>query len=223
MQVQNNYNLYHNQSNHKSHTHHITECMHEEEVKKREGDIGSKNSTSSYQKGDVAKAAVEYVASFSVEEMSVSKKKSGVSTLKGYWDMLGEEQESENAFDLKNSLFNGIHGVAISIQGFFTNKVVNRFVTVKNRIKAMPSSLIKQFGKGKDAFSALTGGNTTFGQKNPNARDKERSEPINTLKPTNEHLMDSYNKTGAYCQLQDNLTYQKPQVAHSERKKEIEQ
>lgn len=210
MQIGNDYNAYQNLSYGHSHTHHITECMHEEGAKKREGNLGNSNTVNSYQRGDAAKQAMEYIASFSVEAMSENKEKKGIGTLKGYWDSLGEDKEGQTTINLRQSFMNGIHAATSSVQNFFSDKVVHRLVTIREKIKTAPAAAIKRFGKGKEAFDALLGGNTTFGQKNRGNKKRGKEEEIKTEQPVNAHLMDSYNRTGGYCQLQENLTYQKP-------------
>lgn len=213
MQVHNQYPTFHNQSNSQSHTHHITECMHEEEFRKREADMrfkSDKGTKSTYQKGDAAKEAVEYVASFSVADKELDKKKFGKRGLKGYWDSLGED--GEEGFDFRKSISEGAHGAAAAVQSFISFKLLKPYEGVRERIKVLPAALKRHFSKGKEAFDALMEENPGFNQKEKKSNSKKKDESVHSLKPANEHLMDSYNKTGGYCQLQDNLTYQKPKA-----------
>lgn len=210
MQIGNNYNGYQNSSYGHSHTHYITECVHEEEPKKREGGMTGTDKTNTYKRGDAAKQAMEYIASFSVEEISHNKEKKRIGTLKGFWDSLGEDKEGQGTIDLRQNFMNGIHAAVANVQSLFSEKVVHRLVAVREKLKAAPTATIQKFGKGKETFDALLGGSTTFGQKNPDNKKKDKEEEIKTKQPVNTHLMDSYNRMGGYCQLNENLTYQKP-------------
>ncbi|MBQ9928011.1 MAG: hypothetical protein IJO65_08525 [Lachnospiraceae bacterium] len=219
MQINSDYSGRQSHSYGQSHTHHITECMHDEGVKKQKENTGS-TLKSSYQKGDAAKAAVEYIASFSVEEVRPQKKSAGVGTFKGFWDSLGEDGNGQETFDIRKSVMNGVHGAAAAIQTFFSEKVVNRVAVIKEKAKALPAAATRKLGEGKEAFGALMSGNMSFGQKNPRSKEKNKKEEILAAKPVNEHLMDSYNKTGRYCQIQENLTYQKPKTQRSTEQKD---
>ena len=57
---------------------------------------------------------------------------------------------------------------------------------------------------------ALLGGKTGGGAGSNREKEgtrQEKNEPLKTAKTTNEHLMDSYSKNGAYCKINENLTY----------------
>lgn len=208
MQIRNDYQPRQGQAYSQSHSHYITECIHEEESRKRQG--GTTGKTTAYQKGDAAKAAVEYVASFSVEGMSANQNKKKTGPIKGFWDSLGDEKAGDNTFDVRQTVLNGIHGAATAIQTFWDKSVVRRATAVKDKAKAMPSQAIRQFGKGKEAFSALLSGGMTFKGGKFKGKHQREKEEIQIKQPENYHLMDSYNKSGNYCQLHENLTYQKP-------------
>lgn len=210
MQIRNDYHSQQGQAYTQQHTHHITECFHEEKTKKRQADAAGK--TASYQKGDAAKAAVEYVASFSVETMSSNPKKIKQGLIKKFWESLGEEGEDHAAFDLKSALLNGIHGAATAVTNFWDRNMIRPAVTVRDKVKTMPAVAIRQFGKGKEAFGALLSGGMAFGGRKSKEKHRENTEPIKTKRPENHHLTDSYNKSGNYCQLHENLTYQKPKA-----------
>lgn len=208
MQIRNDYHSQQGQSYTQSHTHHITECFHQETEKKKQGGVAGKTST--YQKGDAAKAAVEYVASFSVEEMSANKSKKKPGMIKGFWDSLGEEEGGKGTFDLRQAALNGVHGAAAAMQTFLDKTIIRRVATMKEKVKTMPSQAARQFGKGKEAFGALLSGGMTFGGGRSKGKHQKEKEEIQMKQPENHHLMDSYNKSGNYCQLHENLTYQKP-------------
>lgn len=208
MQIRNDYNPQQGQAYTHSHTHHITECFHKEAEKKKQGSIAGK--ATSYQKGDAAKAAVEYVASFSMEEMSVNKSKEKPGMIKGFWEALGEEGEGKSSFDIRQIALNGVHGAAAAIQSFWNKNIVKRTVILKEKVKAIPSLATKKFGKGKEAFGALLSGGMTFAEGKSKGKQQKEKEEVQMKQTQNHHLMDSYNKSGNYCQLNENLTYQKP-------------
>ncbi len=211
MQIRNDYHRQQGQAYTQAHTHHITEPFHQEtEKKKKEGVAGQ---ASAYQKGDAVKAAVEYVASFSVEEMSANKKEQKSGMIKGLWDALGEEGEGSGSVSARQVLLNGIHAAAAAVQTFWDKTIVKPFQSVREKLKAVPSQAVRQFGKGKDAFNALFSGGMTFGGGKSKERAQKEKDEIQTKQPENHHLMDSYNKSGNYCQLHENLTYQKPKGA----------
>lgn len=208
MQIRNDYHPQQGQAYSQPHTHHITECLHEEkETKKNE--VSTKNA-SAYQKGDAAKAAVEYVASFSVESMSVNADKKKVGIIKRFWESLGDSGENANNFDPRQTALNGIHAATIAVQGIWERRIIKPVKGAKEKLKTIPSKAIRQFGKGKEAFGALLNGGMRFSGGKPKEKEQKKDAGIKAKQPENYHLMDSYNKTGDYCRLHENLTYQKP-------------
>lgn len=210
MQIRNDYHPRQGQAYNQSHTHHITECIHEETGKKKQGPVVGE--MPGYKKGDAAKAAVEYVASFSVEEMSVNAKKTKTGGLKQFWDSLGDDGQANSTIDMKQMVINGIHGVAAGMQAFWDRRIVKPAVALKEKAKTIPSRAVGGFGKGKEAFHALLSGGMTFGKNRSKERKPKEQEEIPVNQPKNHHLTDSYNRSGNYCQLHENLTYQKPKA-----------
>ncbi len=224
MQIQNHYNSYQNDFGQKSHTHHITECIHDEDkVKKKESGITHNNASKGYQKNDAAKATMEYVASFSMEELSVNRKKNGAGFWKGYWNSLGEDKNGNGDFDIRKSLTKGIVGISLVMQGFFSDKVAKPLVSVKNRMKTIPTAFIRKFDKGKETFTAFADESHRFGQNAKGEKGKSKKEEMETMPSVSEHLTDSYNKSGRYCRIQENLTYQKPKIAKAVEKNETKE
>ena len=80
------------------------------------------------------------------------------------------------------------------------------------------------FRRENDAFAALTDGQTPSG-KNNSGKEKSKDgqvtstgkeDDIPTKVRSHSHLMDSYSRTGEYCQLNDNLTYGKNRSGRKE-------
>ncbi len=156
------------------------------------------------QKQDTPQVTMEHVASFSVGE-------------------LDENKERKGTFDIRRSLEKEAMGIVAYIRDFWTDKIVKPMISAKNKIKTMPTELIRKFGKGKEAFASLAEEGHKFGQHGKGEKKKGKHEEIETMLPDNAHLTDSYNKSGRYCQIQDNLTYQKPKTKTAVEKREAEQ
>lgn len=234
MQIRNDYTPFQNKNYHESHTHHITECLHKEQVTKPEdgggmapGKQNAGNKTVKYSKdGDIYQMSAYYGA----EKTNTGRK--GISLFKGFWDALGDEgtEDSRSVMTaLKINLLSGIHGAAANIRTAFQHQFLHRVQNIRAKIKMHAGNALKKFGKDKDTFAALTDGQTpsrrdksAAREKNSNgqvtAQKKEEDIPMKVL--VHSHLMDSYSKRGEYCQLNDNLTYQKPGAAQKKKKDE---
>ncbi len=233
MQIRNDYTPFQNKSYQESHMHHITECLHKEQIKKPEngasmasGNETAKGSPVKYSKdGDIYQMSAYYAA----EKTNAGKK--GRSLLKGLWDSLGDEgAESSSGImnALKGNLLSGIHGAAAGIKTALQYQIINRVRNMWGKIKINGGNALKRFGKNKDTFAALTDGQTPSQRRKSAAGErsgtgqaavKKKNEEIPMRVLVHSHLMDSYSKKGEYCQLNDNLTYQKPGTA-AEKKKE---
>ena len=208
MQIRNDYNPGQGQAYSQAHTHHITECLHEEKDKNKQ--MPKAAGTGQYQKGDAAKAAIEYVASFSVQEMSVNAGKKSRGGIKGFWDSLGDNGENAKDFDVRQMVLSGIHAAGAVVAGFWERRIANPVLKTKEKMKTIPSQAISQFGKGKEAFHALLNGGMKFGGGRSKEKEQSKNAEIKAKQPEDHHLMDSYNRSGDYCRLPENLTYQKP-------------
>lgn len=222
MQIRNDYTSFQNRNYQESHTHHVTECLKDDQVKQKEGafsadegDPGVKNSTVTFSKdGDTYRMSAEQVTDLN------RTGKTGTGIFKNFWDALGEETsgEKENTLNMwRDHLLSGIHGAAASIRDTFYHQVVERVQSVPVKVKAVLRSVGARLRRGEDAFSSLTDGQTSSG-KNDSAKErskstktasvrKESDAPMKVLRHS--HLMDSYSRTGEYCQLNDNLIYGK--------------
>lgn len=222
MQIRNDYTSFQNRNYQESHTHHVTECLKDDQVKQKEGAFGAdegepgvKSSTISFSKdGDTYRMSGDPLT----VQNRVEKSEGGI--FKDFWDALGEETsgKKENTLNLwRDHLLSGIHGAAASIRDMFHHQVVERVQSVPVKVKAVLRSAGARLRRGEDAFSSLTDGQTPSG-KNDSAKErrkstqaasarKESDAPMKVLRHS--HLMDSYSRTGEYCQLNDNLTYGK--------------
>lgn len=222
MQIRNDYTSFQNRNYQEGHTHHITECLHDDQTKKKEGAAGAGVSTVDMQNktAEFSKEGVIYQMSTDSAAAKRTEKKSGTSLLKGFWEALGDEgaQDSKNVMSvLKDNLLSGIHGAAASIRNAFQYQVVERLQNIPVRVKEVLKGAKTKFGNGKDTFTALTGGQTPSGRGSADARKKREGQVTSTGKDEDvpmkilkhSHLMDSYSRQGEYCQLNDNLTYRK--------------
>lgn len=208
MQIRNDYHSGQGQAYSQSHSHHITECIHQEEHKKKTGNMSARSSMGKQQ--DTGKAAVEYVASFAVEEMSVNQSSKKKGSIKSFWDSLGEDETSSKSLVDKQAILNGIPAMAAAMQGFWEGKVIKPLVALKDRIKTMPSRAISRFGKDRGNFGELLKGGMLFDGGKSKGKKEQEKEELQMKQPEDQHLLDSYNKSGNYCRLHENLTYQKP-------------
>lgn len=230
MQIRNDFNAYSGTEYRQSHTHHITECIHED--KKKQPDTAAMGAS-----GDASLPAgretvseettLDHIASGTRKASGSGKARIG-SLLKDAWEALGEEgQQAKREGNLLSagagSLHNGLGAVVSAWKQSFSSHIVNKWEAVKEKIRVGIHSSLKRFQRGQDAFTALTDtGSQTTGQKGMNGQraleDKRRGtraekEEIQAAYRADSHLMDSYSKTGEYCRLNENLTYQKNPTA----------
>lgn len=233
MQIRNDYTTFQNKSYHESHTHHITECLHKEQVKEPEG--GGGMAPGNQNAGD---KSVKYSRDGDIYQMSAyygtekTNTKKGMSLVKGLWDALGDEgtEDSHKVMSvLKVNLLSGIHGAAANIKTVFWHQILGRVQSVRTKIKINAGNALKRFGKDKDTFAALTDGQTPSRRRKSDTKEKNRNGQVTAQKKdenipmkvlVHSHLMDSYSKHGEYCQLNDNLTYQKPGNKTKKKKEE---
>ena len=218
MQIRNDYTSYQNRNYQEGHTHHVTECLQEDQVKKKEGslgavnkgDFGTENSTVVFSKdGDTFLMDAAAV-------MAEKKTDTGGSLIIRLWDALGEETSGEKHHTrnlLRDHLLSGIHGAAASVRDTFQHQIVERVQSVPVKVKTVLQSAGARFRRGKDTFAALTGGQTFSGKNNSHKEKrkdgqvtsarKEDDIPMKVLKHS--HLSDSYSRRGEYCQLGDRI------------------
>ena len=222
MQIRSDYTSFHNNNHRESHTHHITECHFEEEIAKRQtGGAGpAQAAVPSSKAAEFSKDGDIYQMGLSSPVTKSDSGKGKGSPIKGFWDALGDEgaESSKNVMTvLKENIMDGIHGATHAIKGAFQFQVIDRALNVREKVRSSVQKTLKGFGRNKDTFTALTGGQTSAGKGKYNSKEKNKGQ-VTALKKEEDipmkvlvhsHLMDSYNRKGEYSQLNDNLTYQK--------------
>lgn len=234
MQIRNDYTSFQNRNYQESRARYGTEYPHDGQEEKKEGGVkeaaadrtGKSGGDIGEEARGFAKDGVIYQPGEGAADMNASpdaaagKKegRSGFRLVKGFWDALGEEKakDSKNPLIiLKDNLLSGIHGAAASVKQTFQHRVIEKVQNIPVKIKEAGKGARAKFEKGKDAFTALTGGQA---QEKDNSGASKKNREENTPPPGNEdggsmrilkhsHLMDSYSRQGEYCQLNDNLTY----------------
>lgn len=220
MQIRNDYTSFQNRNYQEGHTHHITECLHDDQIKKKEGAAGPSRSTPVTQSNHVefSKDGDTYQMAGTFVPVKKDKGKSGIGLIKGFWDALGEEGKGEGKnvmAAVKADVLSGIHGAAAAIKDGFQYQIVGRLRSIPAKVKTVVQSAKTRFGRRGDAFAALTDGQTQrrgSSHTEKQGKDgqvtsakKDEDIPMKALKHS--HLMDSYSRKGEYCQLNDNLTY----------------
>lgn len=169
--------------------------------------------------------SIELSTMIQTENKTVRDKKTGFSSVKGFWDSLGDEanDNSEGMVTRERESFlsnlQGVmHHVSLAVRNAFGQKIFQRIVGIPAAVKTGISTALKKFGKGKEAFMALSDERMPSGQQSAHPEDeknrqvatRKKEKEMQALQRSDNHLMDSYSKTGAYCKLNENLTYQKP-------------
>ncbi|MBD5548181.1 MAG: hypothetical protein HDQ97_12390 [Lachnospiraceae bacterium] len=226
MQIRNDFTSFSGREYQNSHTHHITKCLHEEEHKRQEA------AASGMKQGTADSAASQKTQQDVVFEHGIgtgkqaSQVKKGLGTLRDIWDSMGDEKGKEDLGALpvaRESFFhNSINTVSLAFRAVISDRIVNKWESARERIKVNIKSALKRFSKNRDTFSTLsdpkgrfTGKKDTEEQYNqrPGKGTRRKEADLRTAVLSDTHLMDSYSKTGEYCRLNENLTYQKNKMA----------
>lgn len=222
MKVRNDYNSFQNSNYNQSqsHTHHITECQFEAKQSKLAGELtGAKKEAVSVKDQN---SRQDLNSLFNHKIQTDESKSRGIGRLKNLWDSLADEEgqnkEKKNLSSNEKAL-SGISGAATAFQEMFPERIINKWQAVREKLKVNVSAALKKFGKGREAFSALAdSGTRSKGKRNGNSGKSDKWGQVSVKRDqdqlsmkilTNSHLMDSYSKSGEYCQLNENLTYQK--------------
>ena len=108
-----------------------------------------------------------------------------------------------------------------AFQAAVSDRIAGRWGSVKEKIKVHIKSAFKHFGRNRD-FGTLSDpkGRSTGNREGQEPYDQKqgkgtrrKSPDLRTAAMADTHLMDSYSKTGEYCRLNENLTYQKNKLA----------
>lgn len=206
-----------------SHTHHITKCLHEEETdKKNAAAAGIRKDT--YQAAEKTMSEEEPM----IAELGTGTRRTGRKTRTGtgffreMWEAMGEEGTAEkrsilSVFDRDGS-GRGVREMLLTVRQNISDYIVNKWETVRDKIKISTQSALKRFGKNQDGFAMSSDiGQQAPGNNRRRAWEKENDqkgtrqnqEEIPTAYQAENHLMDSYSKTGEYCKINENLTFQK--------------
>ncbi len=221
MQIQNNYDTHSDSGYQKSHTHHITKCMYEEGTKKREA--GASNIKNNPDMKQYTREAVEgKVYEYGQNQTRQINRTQKRSFIRGFWDSLGDEgggKETGEAWDKEEAeKLAGANMISSVIRQMLPHYVINKWESVREKLKVGVGVALKRFKKEQDDFGALPDPKGRFSKK----RDKSgrllenmgkgtRKKKVEIITPdaSESYLMDSYSKTGEYCQLNENLTYRK--------------
>lgn len=226
MEIRNEYTSFDNRQ-YRNHTHHITKCLHEEEAaaKPAAGALagagtGQGRSAEFSRDGDIY-----HMSAFAAGQSGSAGK--GKSLLKGFWDALGEEGEEagkeRNAMAaFRENLLSGIYSAAASIRHSFSSQVIERIKNLRERFRTGAKGGYRYSRGSREDFAALADGRAPSHKESKNRRSIRRQELLPGEAPSlrkqedipmkilvNSHLMDSYSKSGEYCQLGENLTYGK--------------
>lgn len=223
MQIRNDYNPYSGTGYQQSHTHHITECLHEDK-KKQQGAAaaGIRKDEDSSAGQEPAVKEIHEEGSYSKSLRSSGRLKVGMRFFQDAWEALGDEGGQAKKEGLSPEVGEiisrrGVSMVVAAIKQSFSAHIVNKWEAAKEKIKVGIHSALKRF-KGEDSFAALTDtGSRQTGAKDSDRRqiaDRDRStgtktENIQVAYRSDSHLLDSYSSTGEYCRLNENLTYHK--------------
>lgn len=228
MQIGGNYRSYSNSDyNYGTHTHHVTECLHEEQPLRKKGETASNAGVILEIHGNEERERAAELRTEIPTRADGSGGKKGFGFLKGIWDAMGEsEEQAQNVtalYERKDpeagrKLMQNIHAVVAAIRQAFHWQITGPFETVREKIKVGISAALKRFGGGNEPFGALTDpGTGTFLEQRTGGKKEEHGAGSGTRKDedtliktpeiSDEHLMDSYSKNGTYCKLNENLTY----------------
>lgn len=206
-----------------SHTHHITKCLHDEDVNKNKGAAAGIRKDA-YQVSEKAVSEEEPALTGPGGDTLKSRKKpgTGAGLFQEIWNAMGEEGEDEkgnilSVFD-RNGSGRGIREMLLTVRQGISDYIVNKWETVREKIKIGTRSALKRFGKNQDGFTmssdigrqAAGNNNRRFWEKEKDKKGtRQNQEEIPTAYQADNHLMDSYSKTGEYCKINEHLTFQK--------------
>lgn len=206
-----------------SHTHHVTKCLLDEDVSKNRGAAAGIR-MDAYQASEKAVTEEELMLTGLGADTLKNRKKpgTGAGLFREIWNAMGEEGENEkgnvlSVFD-RNGSGRGIREMLITVRQDIADYIVNKWEAVRDKIKIGAHSALKRFGKGQDGFAMSSdvgrqaAGNNSrrFWEKEEDKKGtRQNQEEIPAAYQADNHLMDSYSKTGEYCKINENLTFQK--------------
>lgn len=225
MQIRNDYTSYQGLgSNRNNHHQYVTDGLYEEVAKKAESGANEQSALSAQEESRKTESPQNIHMALYSATAKESRSAKKISWARRFWDYLGDEQSGEQTgtkhlFSIRPSVLGGINGAVAAFRENISRRIVNKWVEVRESIKTHANAALKKFGKGREAFTALSDQRMPSGNKE-GQRDRERKrEQIITRRgaveviiqePVHNHLMDSYSKNGEYCKLNDHLTYRRP-------------
>lgn len=230
MQIQGDYHSHSNPGYEPAHTHHITKCLHEEEHTKQQAaaaGIKSKAPSAGSPKESADINGLDGLAGSIRGKNGTGSGKPGF--IREFWNQLGEEKEDgkkkerilperEEARRESGVTAAGISAVSAAIRQLVPTAVITRLGNVREKIKAGIGTALRRFGKREDDFGTLSNPGSYFGGKRKEKEGfsektekgvRQADQEIITATFSDSYLMDSYSKTGRYCRLNENMTYQK--------------
>ena len=169
-------------------------------------------------------------------ENTASFIKKGIGVFQGFWKSLEEDDKAEMPDEVSSNdrleidgekvqediveetgLQRGIGTIISEIKQFFGVQVADKVNALVEKLKVGIQTTLKRFGKDSEPFGALTdpgtgsllGGRTGSEGKGKRRNGEQGQEAsVDAKAKREEHLMDSYSKSGKYCKINENLTYQ---------------
>lgn len=231
MQIRNDFTSFSGREYQNSHTHHITKCLHEDEHKRQEAAAAGIKKNDSEGSSTSQKTQQETVFEHGIGTGKLNQTRKGFGTLRGIWDSMGDEKsgEKQETFPAaKEGFFRGsVHAVSAVFQRVVTDRIMNKWGSVREKIRVNIKTALKRFSRERDTFGTLSDPKGRFtGKKDTEEQSDQRTgkgtrkaDPdLRTAVMSDTHLMDSYSKTGEYCRLNENLTYQKNKMAERSEK-----
>lgn len=214
------------------HTHHITECLHEDRQQRLLGaSAGIKMDTFTATDSQGSQSEGEPYGYYQGAARERNPVKRGLSLVRGLWESLGNQGvAAENRTNISmdhrtdtalshRAIRSSMDAATSIVRQDFPYRIINKWVYVREKIKVGVHTALKRFNRGEESFAALSDPGSRSGQNrngkqfmdmgSSNGTRRRNQEPITYL-PADTYLMDSYSKTGEYCRINENITYQKP-------------
>lgn len=219
MQIRNDYTSYQGLgSNRHNHNHHVTECFYEEAAKKTESGTGGQISYSVQPEKNRAESPQNVHMALYSAAVGESRDTKKTGWARKFWDYLGDENVEEGKaakhMSVRQVVMSGISGAVTAFHEKFSYPVMNKLVEVRESIKTYASGTLRKFGRGREAFTALSDERMPSGKRQRQRSREQQKRQITTRRgavevtiqpPVHNHLMDSYSRNGEYCQLNDHL------------------
>lgn len=117
----------------------------------------------------------------------------------------------------KETSLSAVSGAASAFKDLFPFRIMNKWQEVREKIKVNVSAALKKFSREREAFGALS----DWGTRPDNKKEEQeklpksltgaaekKEEELTGQMLSGSHLMDSYSRSGKYCQLSEHITFQ---------------